>query len=310
MNVLENKPNTGLNMKTRNINSKEVDEYQLRLHAYRTSATTFPEFFAGMSEILKDMFNVDLVINQTPTRVRYLSSTHDSPIGKPQAWTNEQKANPDIPNEYIGVSGIVEGTVTVPEDFEYDKTEFECMRLFWSFGFLNMEFLHGTPNGSKHKWDGNTETFSVDFKLFLEDFPALYREYRLDDNIEHANTELSAALKSYQKHTRDTINTAKNEDEILIDIQEQIERLTASRQILDDLKQKRQKFVTDQVHKNLPPLPKIENKYLDLTEYHRMTKTYKVADLPKPDAEAIFKKVTNSLKKFNTYCDEYVEDFL
>ncbi len=138
----------------------------------------------------------------------------------------------------------------------------------------------------------------------------MYRTYRLDDNVDRCDQALSQALNDYKKDTNEVISKVKNEDEVLFDIQEQIQRLNESRQILDDLSAQRNKYLIDQVYTDLPPLPKINNNYLNLNEYNNMKKQYKVSNIPKPGSKEIFDKVNKVIKNFKDYQNQHAEDFL
>ena len=120
-------------------------KYHKAVEKARTSAYSLKEFFDDYSKILREQFQAEVVFTYLPDHIVEQNSSHKSPIGKPQAWTQEQKDDPDIPNTYLAFTGMIEGSL-VSNNGPYDDSEFEGYALFWEFGALKLNFTNGTPN--------------------------------------------------------------------------------------------------------------------------------------------------------------------
>ncbi len=286
----------------------DITLYRSKVKEARLSATTIPDFFDRYSQILYDVFKVTMKFTDYPDHIIDQNSSHNSPIGKPGAWTQEQKDDPNIPNTYKCYVGKICGEL-IQNDGEYASDKFEGYDMFWTFSDIALDFANGTPNGGSGRGEG---PFDIELKLFLEDFPLVYRGYRNEDKIAQANEGLETAINQYKNQTSDIHNKMVSEDEVINSINKQIDAIDVLRRELQDQKVSQVKALGTKAKKAGLPLPKIENNYLDLKNYNTLRRESEAPiEMVQDDAmDLVYKKVSKVIETFDTYKDEFACDFL
>jgi len=289
-------------------NPKDIKDYQHKVKEARLTATSIPDFFDRYSQILKDIFKVTITFTDYPDRIIDQNSSHNSPIGKKQAWTQEQRADPDIPNTYKAYTGKIRGSL-VANDGPYKDSSFEGYDLFWTFSDIALDFANGTPNGGKGR---GSDPFDVELKLFLEDFPLVYRGYRNVDQIDKANEGLQASIKEYKRQTSELHNRMVEDDKVINSINKQLKLIDELRKNLQDQKISQDKALGTKALKAGMPLPKIENDYLNLKEYNTLRRDSEapIEMVQDQTMNQVYKKVEYVLDRFEVYKDEFACDFL
>ncbi len=294
-------------MATNRIEKSDVTKYRKLVKEARLQAGTIPEFFDLYAKVLKDVFDVTIKFTGYPDRIIDQNSSHNSPIGRPHAWSAEQRADPNIPNSYKCYVGQVEGHL-VQNDGEYPDKLFEGYDLFWTFSDIALEFVNGTPNGGH----GRGNDFTVDLKMFLEDFPVMYRAYRKEDKIDQANDALRVAIKEYHDQTGKIHAKMVEEDPVVNSINQQIKDLDEVRKNLQVQRANQINALQTKSLKSGISLPEIKNDYLDLNAYNKLRKASEAPVQMVEDQElnTIHKKISAVQKNFNNYKDDFAEDFL
>ncbi len=288
---------------------KDIKLYRNKTEHARLNANGIVDFFDRYEKILMDVFQVEMKFTSYPDHITDKSSSHDRPIGRKGAWTQEEKEDASIPNTYKAYTGQIQGHL-VQNNGPYSDDQFEGYDMFWTFSDLSLKFMNGTPNGRDN--NGRGEEFSVTVFMFLEDFPIMYREYRKEDQLEKTNKALNGALIAYKKQITGIHTELMKEDQHLHAIGRQIQ---LAEEVLKELKEKKYKQIAALetiANQTGLPLPKIENIYLNLDEYNKLKKKSKAPDtrLDQEDLNKVFDDVTKIVKRFDEYKDEYACDFL
>jgi len=282
--------------------SKKIND---AIEAARQNAETIPEFFEKYAEILA---KYDVIIDFTsyPYDYRDESSSHDSPIGRPRAWTKEQRDDPNIPNTYPAYAGEIVGTITNNSNFV--NRIVESHRLFWAFGDFDKEWIHAKPGNGR--WNDNVETFSLPIYLFIEDFPLIYQGRRKQITINEMNDRLDVALDLYDDQMKENRNSAISSDIILAEISDYTKEVNMLLKKLSAAASARRNHVANEVNKTKLAIPKIESPYLNLGRYQKTIEAHKVVELPEADYTDIYEKLKNIDNDFSDYVNNHTEDFL
>jgi len=127
-----------------------------------------------IEQYVKQYLNRTLKITNMTFRFGMLSITHSAPIGKKTNWSCDR----DRPTGYFGWSGQISGTTTlykasVGDGFSEISGLTDVLKMNSNF------YIRGLHTGSGHGGD----TFSYDYKMFLDDFPKLKAMHNVFDAL-------------------------------------------------------------------------------------------------------------------------------
>lgn len=287
-----------------NMPDNVVEKIIKQIEEARRMSVNVNEFFDRYCAIFAEI-GLDIDLDQLPNDLRDQKSSHDSPIGRPQAWSQSQQDDPDIPNTYPAYSGTLGGTITNNTGY---SDELDSNRLFWAFGHFEFRWIHAKP--SSHKREGNSESFNMSCFLFIEDFPAMYTAVRKELKLEEMNHQMDSALDKYKVVRDDLISDSIKDDTILADLESYKNELQAILSDIGTAKDDRKAFIRHSVHEMEIPLPIVKNKLLNLNRYNKLKTEFGAAEEATPDFGHIFNGVKSIETKLQTYLDSHPEDFL
>jgi len=151
-----------------------------KLNKARLTSVSIPDFLQKYIEIFEEI-DVIVSFNDWPSNIVDNSSSHDTPIGKIGAWTQEEKADPNIPNTYRAFKGHLSGMIK--NNSEYDSESIDAHRMFWHFGPLAQKWIHVRPGSTKKEDNVETFTFNECF-MFIDDFPEIYLKLRKEIKLD------------------------------------------------------------------------------------------------------------------------------